>query len=820
MYRSGRTAASVHCYNSSVKAFLSAAFCGAILTTALLVPATAGHAAASSATRLLTNPGFESGLTGWTADSGATAISSPVHTGSGALQVVDSSTTAGVSVRSDKLAVVPGEQITASIWVKRSVAGAGGALFVEFWRADGTRTTPVNAREAGSSTSWQQLTVTADTPDDAVTATVLVYSSFADNGTTYWDDAAVSALPPPLRKMPNAGFEEQRDLSTPTQWATGKTGVSLVRGSDAREGDTAVRITDNSTTDPVSVLSTAVPVGVGETITASAWANPLSGTGATLYLEFRNANGDRLSTPTAKPGGAGSGWQQVSVTATAPAATTTLTVRLYNLLGSKGATTWDDVRLRSSADASYASALGVGQQVLFAGDQRIESYTGVTHKVFPGTKAGANGVVLDKGTAPYTANPRCTCTVLPGGTGEPKWKMWFTGSPQGGLNTGYATSPDGVRWQHVALVTGAPSLGGIVENPAWTSGSTVPRYFSVSYRENPKQYYWVQSGNGLAWTEVPNSTPLAGIDVAAVTYDPIARIYVAQIKRHVKIPLGPRTTWVSTSTDFKTWTAPRPSFAADRLDDELIPGAGKHGQTPWSEVYGMPATRYGDQYLGTPWVFDITYSQNRDAGDNGPDKGRSHIELATSRDLVNWSRPSRTDILTPGARGTWDYGFQLGGTNFVTVTTSTGEQETRFYYGSFPGEHTCWDEDDIKGGDCEVEYIGSSSSKIGMVSWPTDRFASFHGAGTVTTRPLTPVGNKLTVNYAPGAGGDNLKVEVLDVNGNVISEYGSADVTPVTVDAKAPGRQVTWGSNATLPVGEIRLRFTQTGGDLYAFTVN
>ncbi|WP_436527096.1 carbohydrate binding domain-containing protein [Actinoplanes sp. HUAS TT8] len=801
-----------------MRSLLRAAAAAALLSSALLVPATAAQAAAVSAARLLPNPGFEAGLASWTADStAATATTDTVRTGSGAVRIVDSSTTTGVSVRSARLAVVPAERLTASIWVKQAVAGAGGSLYLEFRRADGSRTTPVLARAAVAGTAWQQLTVVGDVPDDAVTANVLAYSSLADSGTTYWDDAAVSALPAPLRKVPNAGFEEQRDATYPTQWATDKTGVSLVRDAAAFEGDTAVRITDTSTTDAVSVLSKAVPVAVGESITASAWANPLSGTGATLYLEFRNADGDRIGATTATPGSAGSGWQRVSVTATAPAATTTLTVRLYNLLGDVGTTTWDDVRLRSGADTSYAPALGAGQQVLFAGDERIESYSGVAHRVFPGTKAGATGIVLGKGTAAYTANPRCPCTVLPGATGEPAWKMWFAGSPQDGLNSGYATSADGLTFQHVAVVTGTPGLGGVVANPAWSAGAGVPRYFGLGKRTDPaNQYYWVQSTDGIAWTEVPGSTPLAGFDVATVTYDPIAKLYVAQIKRHLSIPLGPRTTWVSTSTNFVQWSTPRPSFATDGLDDELITGAGRHGQTPWSEVYGMPAIRYGDQYLGTPWIFDITYSPNRDAGDNGPDKGRSHLELTTSRDLVNWSRPSRGDLVTPGAAGSWDYGFQLSGTNFVTVTNAAGEPETRFYYGSFSGEHSC-SAANVTAGDC---LYGAGNSNVGMVSWPADRFASFHGTGTVTTRPLTPAGTGLTVNYAPGASGDHLVVEVLGVDGTVLPGYGAADVTPITTDARAPGARVTWAAGTTLPTGPIRLRFTQTGGDLYAFTVS
>ncbi|MCF6474380.1 carbohydrate-binding protein, partial [Nonomuraea sp. MG754425] len=53
----------------------------ALLAAALI----ALHATPASAANLVVNPGFESGLTGWTC-SGAQAVSSPVHGGAGAVR--------------------------------------------------------------------------------------------------------------------------------------------------------------------------------------------------------------------------------------------------------------------------------------------------------------------------------------------------------------------------------------------------------------------------------------------------------------------------------------------------------------------------------------------------------------------------------------------------------------------------------------------------------------------------------------------------------------------------------------------------------------
>ncbi len=264
---------------------------------------------------------------------------------------------------------------------------------------------------------------------------------------------------------------------------------------------------------------------------------------------------------------------------------------------------------------------------------------------------------------------------------------------------------------------------------------------------------------------------------------------------------GPRTVWESTSTDFLTWTAPQPAFAGDVLDNANNPN-GTAGPT---EIYGMPAIRYGDQYVGLPWVFDIA-SVNKTSV--GGDTGHIHIEIAASTDGTNWSRPDRDNVMTQllsASPTPWDWGYQVTGTTLIDMTVGTA-QETWLYYGGFSQPHS----------------MPGSTSGIGVVEWPKDRLESFHsgGVGSVTTRPLsyTAGHNKLTVNYDPGVSG-SLKVEVLDVNGNPLPGYGAANATAITTNATAPGVTVTWGSTTTLPTGQFRLKFDVTGGDLYAFSI-
>lgn len=132
--------------------------------------------------------------------------------------------------------------------------------------------------------------------------------------------------------------------------------------------------------------------------------------------------------------------------------------------------------------------------------------------------------------------------------------------------------------------------------------------------------------------------------------------------------------------------------------------------------------------------------------------------------------------------------MSLSSTSLLNVRMQDGQWQTRFYYGAFAGEHTCTSAAK-EAGECTTE---TGRSNIGLVTWPTDRFESFHatGAGSATTRPLTPASNTLTVNYDPGSTGGALRVEVLDANGNPIPGYGAADATPIASNALAPGATV------------------------------
>ncbi|WP_377273557.1 carbohydrate binding domain-containing protein [Peterkaempfera sp. SMS 1(5)a] len=120
----------------------------------------------------LTNAGFETGsLSPWTCQSGSTVVSTPVHSGSHALQVTPSSSATGECDQTVTLS--PNHSYTLSGWVQGPYAyiGVSGGASASTW---------------SNSTSWNKLTV-AFTTGSSGTVTVFVHGWYGQ-ANVYVDD--------------------------------------------------------------------------------------------------------------------------------------------------------------------------------------------------------------------------------------------------------------------------------------------------------------------------------------------------------------------------------------------------------------------------------------------------------------------------------------------------------------------------------------------------------------------------------------------------------------------------------------------------------
>jgi chitinase len=139
----------------------------------------ATYPAAAASPNLLANPGFESGLSGWTCSTADTTVSSPVHAGAKAL----AGTPAGSDYAqcSQTVSVQPNSAYALSAWVEGSYVYLGDT---------GTGTTDTNTWTP-SATSWTQLSTSFTTGASTTSVTVYIHGWYGQP-TFYADDFSLT----------------------------------------------------------------------------------------------------------------------------------------------------------------------------------------------------------------------------------------------------------------------------------------------------------------------------------------------------------------------------------------------------------------------------------------------------------------------------------------------------------------------------------------------------------------------------------------------------------------------------------------------------
>ena len=149
-------------------------------TSTVPPPPTTTTAPPPPAGNLVSNPGFESGLAGWTCDAGtASAVTTPVHTGTHSLAAAASNTDDAQCTQT--VAVQPSHTYTLSAWVQ------GNFAFIGDSGTGGTDTSTFTQ----SSPGFTQLSTAFTTGAGTHSVTVFVHGWFAQ-GTVHFDDVALS----------------------------------------------------------------------------------------------------------------------------------------------------------------------------------------------------------------------------------------------------------------------------------------------------------------------------------------------------------------------------------------------------------------------------------------------------------------------------------------------------------------------------------------------------------------------------------------------------------------------------------------------------
>lgn len=615
----------------------------------------------------------------------------------------------------------------------------------------------------------------------------------------------------------NGSFDVADKAGHPIGWTVegNEAGANAVNLSAYRtSGLTSLEMNDAAGSN-VYVRSERVPAVPGVRYTASANVKGKSGTPAWLYLEFWDIvrDGPRLHAVEVKPAFS-TGWQTVDVSAIAPAGTVHVNLLIYGSQAAEGVSYWDEARL-TAEPPRYDPEIGDGHE-LFLDNYRIEEMADVDRVVHPGVKDAKPLIVADK---PWEKTVYYSSVVKP--TADGPYQLFYTcfNDVAPNYHTCLAESDDFVQWTKPTV--GVVEWGGSKENNIVFKGGGSFTY-NPDAPEAPYRmmtfiggadfgYHGYSSPDGKHWTKVSDKPQLPGGDVISVTYDVASRRYIATYKDRLFTSRTPgtydRSAFISTSTDFLNWTPRVLAVTGDVADDGF---AATYGGVE-GQVYGMPVTRYGNTYIGIPWMFSITDFASgvyRTAAD-----GPVIPNLASSRDLVRWDRSSRGPLIEPGLPGSWNDGALYSGNYF-----KVGADKVELLYGGFNTWHG--------GAIPEGPSRKVQKASIGRAVWRLDGFVSLtNGAngglgepGSVTTKPIAFTGETMNVNAAIRPGGQ-LTVEVLDgETGEPIPGYRAADAVPIKGDQLRA--RATWKNGRTLGSLEgqqVKLRFHLTNGDLYSY---
>ena len=293
------------------------------------------------------------------------------------------------------------------------------------------------------------------------------------------------------------------------------------------------------------------------------------------------------------------------------------------------------------------------------------------------------------------------------------------------------------------------------------------------------------SPDGIHWTL--RKEPLFEMFCDSQTvglYDEVRKVYVGYFRTHTG---GRRGIGRSETRSFRTWPEPQPVFIPD-LADGLS-----------DSFYTNAYCRYPES--GLHLMFPAVFHQIEDNVD---------VQLAVSRDGINWYRPQRKPIVPSGTLGSGEEGgpyvgpelLELPDGRFAVPYHASGSMHNEGYYRAEP-----------------------RNGRIAWASWPKHRLGGLRaaklGAFTLTSRNCDGAG--LFLNCLVQRGGWIRAALYRDLpyppeSTKPIDGYGFEDCDPVTGDhGKA---QVRWRGSpdlTNLRDQKVCIRFELSKATLFAF---
>jgi hypothetical protein len=386
------------------------------------------------------------------------------------------------------------------------------------------------------------------------------------------------------------------------------------------------------------------------------------------------------------------------------------------------------------------------------------------------------------------------------------FKMWYMGGYS--QNTCYATSHDGIAWDRPTLDvvpnTNIVSTGHRDSSTVWLDLAEPDRArrYKMSRWHDHYLELWA-SADGIHWRAMGRSG-YAG-DRTTFFYNPFRRVWVYSLRDEVSGGQGRYRRYWETPDLFANvqWTRGQPVrwVTADSADPRR-----PEFDVP-VEIYNLDCVAYESVLLGLFTMFRGERTEREKPND---------VCIGFSRDGFHWDRANRRAFLPVSEH--------VGAWNWANVQSAGGcclivGDRLHFYVSGRQG---------VPG----TNYPGVCST--GLATLRRDGFASMERdaskgriervgtpvpPGSLTTRPITFSGEYLFVNA--NVAGAELKVDVLDREGQLIQPYSAAACVPLREDSTRA--RISWAQASDLRALKhqpVRFRFHLSGGGLYAFWVS
>lgn len=406
-----------------------------------------------------------------------------------------------------------------------------------------------------------------------------------------------------------------------------------------------------------------------------------------------------------------------------------------------------------------------------------------------------------------------------------KFKMWYLAGAgyvdtlKHSLYTCYAESLDGKTWTKPSLdIVPGTNVVDTMNRDASTvwldrnekDPSKRWKFFNVEYKPDYIQWQYVlkYSADGIHWSK-PVAQSGAVSDRCTAFYNPFTNKWVMSMRHHCNVSWRSRAYLEHADPEEAVSLAHR---LREGVPDKHIvfwftpdDKEKRHERYPDVDpgIYNFDAIAYESIMLGF-------YSQWQ-GPENHIARGlmipkRNEIMLGYSRDGFHFARPSHSPFMpVKETDGAWNYG-NMQSVNGVPLIVG----DSLYIYSSGRSKNGVWWDAGVSTGLATLRRDGFVSMRAG------------NKEGFLTTEKLSFDGKYFFVNADVKAKGAQLKVELLDADGNPIPGFTKRDCV-VMRGADKTKQLITWKGKQDLTDLQgrtIRAKFYLTRGDLYAFWVS